>query len=208
MSSRAAHTPPARNGDLDDVDDVRHARRQAQVLAADLRRPLAVPALVDLVEALLHLGREPEPPRERRRDLARRRARVAALHPPDGQKPLLRARRRELRRRPRRRASAAPRAHSSALPPPSSCTSPRKARSSPPISTRGLVRVAGAAHRAQQRDVVDRRQLGARRAELLAQPSGDDRITQRLLQRLVVADVRRQRDRRQHLREADRGRRS
>src|SRR5262249_378305 len=65
-----------------------------------------------------------------------------------------------------------------------------------------LVRVRRAAHRAQQRDVVDRRQLGPADAELVAEPRRDHGVAQGLLQRLVVADVAGERDRGEHLGEA------
>ena len=149
---------------------------------------MAIPPLVDLIEARLHLGGQAEPARERRGDLARRGARVATLEPPGRQKPLRRALRGELRSRDRdvlRRAARPFEAVAAGH----LLHEPEERAIVAAEQHRGLVGVAGAAHRPQQRDVVRRRALRRRQLELVAQPRRDDRVAQRLLERLVVAHV-------------------
>ena len=207
MSSRAAAHAAGAIGDLDDVDDVRDARRHAQRLAADRARARARPS-----------ARRPD----RGRPGPRRAGRAGARAPsrprtptrrrcgprrrPADEKPLGRALGGELRRRGRdvRGRAARPLERVAAR---ELLDEPEERAVVAAEEHRGLVRVARAAHRAQQRDVVRRRALLARQPELLAEPRGDDGVAQRLLQRLVVADVRRERHRRQHLGEADRRRR-
>ena len=177
--------------DLGDRGDVHEPDRQRQLLAArPAGDPLAVPAREDVQQRLLHLGAEPQPPRDRRRDLAVRRHRLGSVAPAG------RHQRRGHPRPPQRRTPGADPAQQEA--------DHRQAGEIDPMGVgaqrevvaelvRQLVRVGRAADPRQHRHVVHGGPLRLVQTQPLREPQRDPALTQHMLLRQPEAEIGRQR---------------